>query len=86
VANLAAARYIGGPAFTAILELNYFRTGGVLDPKFDSPSQTALDLTPGFKIKVKDNFSIDSSVRIALINDLALGYNTTYLFLAAYTF
>lgn len=86
LANLAVARYLGGPVCTAVLELNGFRTGGVLDPKFDSPAQTSLDLTPGLKIKVKDNISLIASVKFALINDLALGYDTSYLFLAGYTF
>ena len=86
LANIALARFIGGSAFTAALELNCFRTGGVLDPKFDSPAQTALDISPGFRVKVKDNVDIISSVRIALINDVALGYDTSYLFMAGYSF
>jgi len=86
VVNLAIAKYLGGPVCTAVLELTGFRTGGVLDPKFDSPAQMALDLSPGLKVKVKDNFSIESAVKFSLINDLALGYDTSYLFLAGYTF
>lgn len=85
VANLAIARYFGS-AFVASLELNLLRTGGILDPKLDSPPQAALDLTPGFKIGVKDNLNIGAAARISLTNDIAFGYDTSYLFLAAYTF
>jgi hypothetical protein len=95
IANLALARRIG-KGFTAVLELNYQRLMGDDDLEGvlgqpgvayqDPPTQQGLDLTPGFKVQVKENIVVASAVRIALINDLFFGYDTAYLLLAGYSF
>ena len=76
--------------FAAFLEFNYQQRVGKDDLEdvayIDPPDQIALDLTPGFKVQIKDNISFASAVRIALINDLDFGYDTVYIFLAGYSF
>jgi hypothetical protein len=85
LANLALARMIRGH-LVAVLELNYQQRVGRDDLFVDAPTQTALDLTPGFKIPITERLTFSSSVRIALINTLSLGYDTQYLFLLGYGF
>jgi hypothetical protein len=89
VANFALAQGIG-EGFVGVLELNYIYYFGDDDFEglfyFDPPDQMGLDLTPGLKIRIKDNLTFASAVRIALINDISVGYDTSYLFLLGYSF
>ncbi len=85
VANLALARTVG-EGFVGFIELNYLTTGGSLDPVFNLPAQSSLDLTPGAKVRIKDALFVAAAARVALVNDLVLGYDTSYLVTTGYVF
>lgn len=89
VANMAVAQGIGD-RFVGVIELNYLYLVGEDDLEgslyLDPPAQMSLDLTPGFKVRIKDNLTFATAVRIALINDISVGYDTSYLFLVGYSF
>ncbi|MBI3803799.1 MAG: hypothetical protein HY282_08570 [Nitrospirae bacterium] len=85
IANAALARSFG-ENFVFFTELLYRRGGGSLDSKNKTAAQKSLDVTPGFKVQFKEKFLFSTAVRIALINDFALGYDYSYLALLGYLF
>lgn len=85
VANAALARAFG-ENFVFFTELAFRRAGGSLDSKNDTPTQKSIDVIPGFKARFQEKFLFSTAVRIALVNDFALGYDYSYLALLSYLF
>ena len=85
VANAALARSFG-ENFVFFTEFTYRQGGGSFDSKNNSPTQKSLDVVPGFKARFKEKFLFSTATRISLINDFALGYDYSYLFLLSYIF
>lgn len=87
--NAGLAKAIGD-RFVLTMEINsLFLVGGDdLEGEIyqDAPTQYAVDFLPGFKLGITDSISMAAAVRLALINQLALGYDAVYTVLVGYGF